>query len=200
VVFLVGVHGPDGPVLVRQKPDACASEEQLHAASAQVGVATANLLPNVSISANIGANALALSKVADYLSSTNRIVTAALSVTQPDFLGFSLLNQKRAAEENIAQVQAQYRAVVLAALQDVADVLHALQADANELRAASEFEKAAKTNFNLVHLQFERGYIKYIASTECETGLSAGAIERDPDAYQPPRRRSGSLSGAWRGW
>jgi len=143
-------------VLVRQKPDACASEGQLHAASAQVGVATANLLPNVSISANIGANALAMGKVADYLSSTNRIVTAALSVTQPDFLGFSLLNQKRAAEENIAQVQAQYWAVVLAALQNVADVLHALQAGANALRAASEFEKAEKTNFNLVHQQFER--------------------------------------------
>lgn len=146
-------------LLVRQRPDVRAAEEQLHAASAQVGVATANLLPNVSISANIGANALALGKVADYLSPTNRIATAALSVTQPIFDGFSLLNQKRAAEENLAQVRAQYRAVVLAALQNVADVLHALQADANALRAASEFEKAAKTSFDLVHQQFERGYI-----------------------------------------
>lgn len=145
--------------LVRQRPDVRAAEEQLHAASAQVGVATANLLPNVSLSANIGANALALGKVADYLSPTNRIASAALSVTQPIFDGFSLLNQKRAAEENLAQAQAQYRAVVLTALQNVADVLHALQADANALRAAGEFEKAAKTSFDLVHEQFERGYI-----------------------------------------
>lgn len=146
-------------LLVRQRPDVRAAEEQLHAASAQVGVATANLLPNVSLSANIGANALALGKVADYLSPTNRIASAALSVTQPIFDGFSLLNQKRAAEENLAQAQAQYRAVVLTALQNVADVLHALQADANALRAASEFEKAAKTSFDLVREQFERGYI-----------------------------------------
>lgn len=146
-------------LLVRQRPDVRAAEEQLHAASAQVGVATANLLPNVSITANVGANALALGKIADYLSPTNRVAAMALNVTQPIFDGFSLLNQKRAAEENLNQAHAQYRTVVLAALQNVADVLHALQADANALRAANEFEKAAKTSFDLVHQQFERGYI-----------------------------------------
>jgi outer membrane protein TolC len=69
-----------------------------------------------------------------------------------------LLHQKRAVEAAFDQASAQYRMIVIAALQNVADTLHALEADANALRAASEFERAGKISFDLVQQQFERGY------------------------------------------
>ena len=145
--------------LVEQRPDVRAAKEQLHAASAQVGVAVANMLPNFNITANGSLSALALGNIADYISPANRAASVALGVTQPLFDGFSLLHQKRAAEANFEQLRAQYRAVVVAAFQNVADTLHALYADANALKAASEYEKAAKTNFDLVQQQFSRGYV-----------------------------------------
>jgi outer membrane protein TolC len=77
---------------------------------------------------------------------------------QLPFDGFSLLHQKRAAEAAYDQATSQYRATVIGAVQNVTDTLRALQADANALRAASIFERAAKTSLDLVRQQFDIGY------------------------------------------
>lgn len=69
-----------------------------------------------------------------------------------------MLHQKRAAEAAYDQTTAQYRATTIGALQNVADTLRALQADANALNAASAFERAAKTSLDLVRQQFDIGY------------------------------------------
>ena len=80
------------------------------------------------------------------------------SVTQTLLDGGTLLHQKRAAEDAYDQAAAQYRGVVIAALQNVADVLRALQQDANALKAAVEFERAAKISLDLVSQQVRDGY------------------------------------------
>jgi NodT family efflux transporter outer membrane factor (OMF) lipoprotein len=161
---LSGFHLPrDLPVslpsrLVEQRPDVRSAQELVHSASAQVGIAIANMLPNFTINATGGYTSTALANFADYFSPTNRFLTLAGNVTQPIFDGFSLLHQKRAAEAAYDQATSQYRTTVIGAVQNVADTLRALQADANALRAASIFERAAKTSLDLVRQQFDIGY------------------------------------------
>jgi NodT family efflux transporter outer membrane factor (OMF) lipoprotein len=159
--------------LVEQRPDVRAAEEQLHAASAQVGVATANMLPNVTLSANLGSTA----------SSINQLFTAgtgfwglAGNVAQTVFDGGTLLHSKRAAEAGLDQAAAQYRAVVIAAFQNVADALHALQADADALKAASAFEQAAKKSLDLARKQFVAGYVNYLSLLSAEQAYQQAAI------------------------
>jgi len=144
--------------LVEQRPDVRSAEELVHSASAQIGVAVANMLPNFTINANGGYTATALANIASYASPANQFFTLAGNVTQPIFDGFTLLHQKRAAEAAFDQAAAQYRATVIGAFQNVADTLQALQADANALKAASAFERAAKVSLDLVTQQFQSGY------------------------------------------
>ncbi|MBV9566463.1 MAG: efflux transporter outer membrane subunit [Bradyrhizobium sp.] len=144
--------------LIDQRPDVRAAEGLLHSANAQVGVAIANMLPNFSINGSGGYTATALGNIADYVSPTNRFLTLAGSATHTIFDGFTLLHQKRAAEAALDQAAAQYRATVLIAFQNVSDTLRALRSDANALKAAAEFEGAAKVSFDLVRQQFDSGY------------------------------------------
>ena len=144
--------------LVEQRPDVRTAQELLHSASALIGVAVANMLPNFSVNGNAGYTALALGNLSDYLTRTNMAAAIAGNIAQPLFDGFSLLHQKRSAEASFDQAYAQYRVTVIAALQNVADTLRALQTDANALKAAYEAERAAKVSFDLVRHQFDSGY------------------------------------------
>jgi len=116
------------------------------------------MLPNFTINGNAGYTSTALANLANYFSPANGFFTLAGNVTHPIFDGFTLLHQKRAAEAAYDQAAAQYRAIVIGSLQNVADTLHALQSDANALKAASDFEHAAKVSHDLVRQQFELGY------------------------------------------
>jgi NodT family efflux transporter outer membrane factor (OMF) lipoprotein len=145
--------------LVEQRPDVRAAEEQLHAAGAQVGVAIANMLPNVTLSANGGYTATQLGGL---FSPTNAFWTLAGSATQTVFDGFSLLHQERAAEDTLQQAAWAYRATVIAAFQNVADSLRALQSDAEALKAARDFERAGKVSRDLAQQQFGAGNINFI--------------------------------------
>jgi NodT family efflux transporter outer membrane factor (OMF) lipoprotein len=145
--------------LVEQRPDVRAAEEQLHSAGAQVGVAIANMLPNISLSAGGGYTATAL---AGLISPANEFWSLAGSATQTIFDGFSLLHQKRAAEATFEQAAWAYRATVIAAFQNVADALRALQNDADALRAARDFERAAKVSLDLAEQQFRAGNTNFI--------------------------------------
>jgi len=145
--------------LVEQRPDVRAAEEQLHSTSALVGVAIANMLPNVTLSANGGYTA---TQLAELFSPMNKFWTLTGSATQTLFDGFTLLHQERAAEATYQQAAWAYRTVVIAAFQNVADALHALQNDADALRAARDFERAAKVSRELAQEQFTAGNINFI--------------------------------------
>ncbi|PUA20003.1 efflux transporter outer membrane subunit [Glaciimonas sp. PCH181] len=126
--------------LVRQRPDVRAAEEQLHAASAAVGVATANMLPQITLSANIGSSA---TQFGNLFTSGTGFWGLAGGLTQPLFAGGALLHKKRASEALLEQAAGQYRSTVIVAFQNVADSLRALQFDAETLRGQVLAERAA---------------------------------------------------------
>jgi NodT family efflux transporter outer membrane factor (OMF) lipoprotein len=140
--------------LIEQRPDVRLAEEQMHAASAQVGVATANMLPNFTINANGGYTALTL---AGLLHPFNAFWLLGANVTQTVFDAGNLLHLRRQAEANYDQTGWAYRSVLIGALQNVADALHALQYDAAQLAATRKFERAAKISLDLSRQQLEVG-------------------------------------------
>jgi len=137
-----------------QRPDVRAAEELLHSASAQIGVATANMLPNFTIGANGG---YINSALAGLISPPTAFWLLAGNATQTLFDGGTLLHQRRAAAAAYDQSAWAYKATVIGAAQNVADVLRALQNDADALRAARAFERAAKISFDLARQQVETG-------------------------------------------
>lgn len=126
--------------LARERPDIRAAEALLHQASANVGVATANLYPRFAISAGAGSER---TRIADIVNSLN-IWNIGLNLTQPLFHGGELHAKKRAAEAAYDAAFAVYRQTVLQALQQVADAMRAVEQDAAALQsrdvAASEAE------------------------------------------------------------
>jgi NodT family efflux transporter outer membrane factor (OMF) lipoprotein len=140
--------------LIEQRPDVRAAEEQLHSASAQIGVATANLLPSFTINADYGFTNTAL---AHLLAPQNLFWELGANVTQTVFDGGSLLHQLQGAKDTYQAAAWTYRGTVVAAVQNVADSLRALQNDAAALRAAEQFERAAKTSFDLARQQMQTG-------------------------------------------
>jgi NodT family efflux transporter outer membrane factor (OMF) lipoprotein len=145
--------------LVRQRPDIRASEELLHAAGANVGVATANLYPQLSLTAGLGTNAAGL---ADLFSPGTSIWSVGSGLLQPVFHGGELLAKRRAAIAACEQAFAQYRQTVLLAFRNVADVLEALETDARTLRAQAQAEAAARASLDLTEKQFQIGAASYL--------------------------------------
>ena len=145
--------------LVEQRPDTCQAEENLHAASAQIGQAIAARIPQITLTADIGNTANATQKLS--MPGTS-FWTIAAGITEPIFDGFTLMHKQRAAQAAFDQAAALYKSTVLSAFQSVADTLRALQSDADALRAASASEGAAKRSLDIVHRQLELGQIAYL--------------------------------------
>jgi NodT family efflux transporter outer membrane factor (OMF) lipoprotein len=151
--------------LVEQRPDVRQAEENLHAASAQIGQAVAARIPQITLTADVGNGASSASRL--FTPGTN-FWTIAGSLSGPIFDGFTLLHKQLAAEAAFEQIAAQYRATVLSAFQNVADSLRALQSDANALRAASASEAAARRSLDIVHRQLDLGQIAYLSVLNAE--------------------------------
>jgi NodT family efflux transporter outer membrane factor (OMF) lipoprotein len=151
--------------LVEQRPDVRAAEETLHAASAQIGMAVAARLPQITLTANLGNSASSFSNL--FTPGTN-FWTLAGGLTAPIFEGGTLLHKQRAAEAGFDQAAAQYKNTVLTAFQNVADVLHALRSDADALAAAVAAEQAAATSLAIVRKQLELGQVAYLALLNAE--------------------------------
>jgi NodT family efflux transporter outer membrane factor (OMF) lipoprotein len=158
-------------VLVNQRPDVRQAEANLHAASAQVGVAIANRLPVLNLTAQGGTQA---NYFADMFASGNGFWTIAASLTQPVFDGGTLLHRARAAWAALDQAKAQYRSTTLSAFQNVADQLAALQADADAFAAAANAQQAAAETLRIVHLQVSLGQVAYLGILNAQqTALQA---------------------------
>jgi NodT family efflux transporter outer membrane factor (OMF) lipoprotein len=159
--------------LVEQRPDVRSAEEQLHAASAEIGVAIANRLPNITLSANVGSSATAINQL--FTPGTGFWALAA-NLVQPIFQGGTLLHRQRAAEAAYDQAAAQYRSTVLTAFQNVADTLHAIQCDADALKAAVAAEKAAAKSLGIARHQLELGDISYLSLLNAEQTYQQAVI------------------------
>jgi NodT family efflux transporter outer membrane factor (OMF) lipoprotein len=146
--------------LVAQRPDIRAAEAALHQASANVGVAIANRLPNLTLSANLGASAF---KAAELFTPGTGLYTAAANLSQPILDGMTLLNKQKSAQAALEQADAQYRSSVINAFQNVTDSLRSLQADAKAVSTARKSEDAAKRNLDIVRMQLKYGQVSQIA-------------------------------------
>lgn len=144
--------------LVRQRPDIQASEALLHAASAQYGVAIANVYPQIGLSANLGSQALAASSL---FGAGSMIWGLAGQVAQPLF-NAGLKAGARSAEAGFAAAAANYRQTVLQALRNVADVLQALDNDAKTLQAQAAADNAAQAALLLMQQQYQLGGASYL--------------------------------------
>jgi NodT family efflux transporter outer membrane factor (OMF) lipoprotein len=142
--------------LVRQRPDIRAAEANLHALNAQIGVAVANRLPQLTLTGNAGSSADAFARL---FSPGTMFWTIAGNAAQTVFDAGTRYYKQKAAEEAAAQAAAQYRSTVLVAFQNVADVLRALQADARTVSAALAAEDSANRSIDLVRRQVEQGQV-----------------------------------------
>ncbi len=159
--------------LVERRPDVRAAEAQLHAATAQVGVAIASLLPQVTITGNIGSSATAM---ADLFKPGTGFWSLGASLTQTLFEGGTLIHRKRAADAALDQAGALYRSAVLTAFQNVADALHALDTDTDALGAAARADTAAQKSLDVVQHQLELGSVSYLALINAEQTYQQASI------------------------
>jgi NodT family efflux transporter outer membrane factor (OMF) lipoprotein len=159
--------------LVAQRPDVLQAEANMHAASAQIGIAEANRLPNIQLTANAGSTALALSQV---FGSGTGFWSLGAALTAPIFDGGTLLHQERGARANYVETAEQYRGTVLTAFQNVADTLTALEQDAEGLKAAAAAQDAAKVTLDLSQRQYKDGYAGYLSLLSAEQAYQQARI------------------------
>ncbi len=183
--------------LVAQRPDVLQAEENMHAASAQIGIAEANRLPNIELTANAGSTALAIDQV--FASGTGFWGLSA-ALTAPIFQGGTLLHQELAAKAAYVQAAEQYRSTVLTAFQNVADTLTALEQDAEGLKAAKAAEDAAKVTLDLAQLQVQDGYAGYLALLNAEQAYQQARInliQAQANRYADTAALFQALGGGW---
>ena len=161
--------------LVEQRPDIRQAEANLHAASANIGVAIADRLPNLALTGNVGGQSLAFSSL---LSPSNAAWDFIAAATQPIFQGGTLKYRERAARDLFDQAAAEYRSAVVGAFRNVADALHAIESDADALKAADATERATKTAFDLTRRQLELGQTSYLALLQAQQAYLQAVISR----------------------
>jgi NodT family efflux transporter outer membrane factor (OMF) lipoprotein len=145
--------------LTRLRPDIVAAEAQLHAASANVGVATAAMLPHLTLSGNYGWDSTAITTL---LGPGSNFWLMGANLAAPIFHGGTLWFQRRAAIEAYQAALSDYRQSVVAGFQQVADSLRALEADAHAVEAQYESLETAKRNMELVRVNHEAELVNYL--------------------------------------
>jgi NodT family efflux transporter outer membrane factor (OMF) lipoprotein len=183
--------------LVRQRPDVQAAEALLHQSTAQLGVATANMYPQLNLTGSIGSETIA---ARDLFASGSAAWNIGGSLLQPLFHGGEYLYQKRAARADLDRATATYREAVLSALQDVADTLRALEADARTLQADTTTETDAQDTLNMTRLQYKVGGVSYLTLLNAErTYLEArqSRVQAEAARYADTAALFQSLGGGW---
>jgi NodT family efflux transporter outer membrane factor (OMF) lipoprotein len=183
--------------LVEQRPDVRQAEENLHAASAQIGIAIANRLPSFALTADAGSSPVAFSKM---FSEGNGFWDLTAGVTQPIFNAGTLRHRQRAAQAAFTQAAEQYRSTVLTAFQNVADTLHALQQDADALNATAAAKTAANVTLDLAKKQYQSGYASYLALLSAEQAYQQAVInlvQAQANRYADTAALFQALGGGW---
>lgn len=183
--------------LVRQRPDVRAAEALWEAANAQVGVATANLYPQITLNGSWGKSNTVGSAV---FGSQSNLWNIGGALLQPLFQGGALLAERRAAIAAYKVAAAQYQEVVLEAFQNVADILRAIEADARELRAQKQAESAAYANLNLVKQQFYLGAVSYLSLLDAQRQYQQtriSLIQAQASRYADTAALFQALGGGW---
>lgn len=183
--------------LVEQRPDIRQAEENMHAASAQVGVAVANRLPQITLSAAYGTQSL---QAGNIFASGASFWTIAGGLLQPIFQGGTLLHQQHAAEAMYRQAAEQYQSTVITAFQNVADALNALRQDGEALKAAALARDAAKVTLDLSQRQVQVGYTSFLTLLTAESAYQQAQInlvQAEATRYADTAALFQALGGGW---
>jgi len=140
--------------LVETRPDIQAAAAQLHVAAAAVGVAAAARLPVFNLTASVGTSSQAFRRL---FNGDNVFWTLIAGVTAPLLDAGTLLHGQRAARAGLNIARAGYRSAVLTGLQNVADTLEAMGADAHAVVAAQAARDAARRSLGFAELQYREG-------------------------------------------
>ncbi len=184
-------------LLVRRRPDIRAAEALLQQASAQIGVATANLFPQITLTGAYGWEATSLSH---FFQPSNTVWNITGQALAPLFQGGALLAKRRAALATYEQVDANYRQAVLQSFQNVADALRAIEVDAKALQAQVQAENASQSLLEVTQTQLKLGAVNYLsllnAQRQYETAL-INRIQAQATRYSDTVALFQALGGAW---
>jgi NodT family efflux transporter outer membrane factor (OMF) lipoprotein len=183
--------------LIEQRPDVRAAEAQLHSASANIGVALANELPQFSITGSVGSTSLGFDKL---FSPGSLVWSIAGSAAQTLFDGGILLHRERAAVAAFDQAAEQYRATVIAAVQNVADALRALQSDADAVSAQATAVQTALDSLEISRGQFRAGAITYLSLLTAQQTYQAARVslaQAQGNRYADTAALFQALGGGW---
>ncbi len=161
--------------LVDQRPDIQEAAAQLHEASANVGVATANLLPQISLTPEVGYEALT---TATLFTPASLLWSLVAGVTQPIFEGGTLRARRLSAIAALRAAGQTYQATVLTAFQNVANTLQSLQYDAATLQAAELAEHASGRSLAVTRDQYQLGGQPFTAVLTAQTTYQNAVISR----------------------
>jgi NodT family efflux transporter outer membrane factor (OMF) lipoprotein len=184
-------------VLARQRPDILAAEELLHFAGAEVGVATANLYPQINLTGSLGSEVVSIGSL---FGSGSAVWSLGAGLLQPLFHGGELTARRRAAIAAFDQASAQYRETVLQAFQDVADVLQALDLDAVTLQAQTEAALAARRSLELTEEQLRYGAVSYLSLLDADRQYQLARlnqIQAQAARYADTAALFHALGGGW---
>lgn len=184
-------------LLVRQRPDVLVAEEQLHAANAAIGVATAAMLPNLTLSGSYGVNN---TSPADLFASNSPVWNLGAGLTQPLFHGGTLYWQRKAAIDARDAAAAQYRQTVLAAFEQVADTLRGLEHDAEAVASQTLAVESAEKALRLLQADYQAGIATYLQLLVADTQYlqaRTGWIEAVAQRLQDTVALYVALGGGW---
>lgn len=183
--------------LVRQRPDVLASEAQLHAASANIGVATAAMFPSISLSATYGAAGSHLDALS---TASGQFWGIGPSATIPLFQGGRLWYGRKAAIDAYQAAQASYRQTVLDAFAQVGDSLNSLEHDAEALQAQADAQRVAGEALKLVQVNYRAGLAAYVDVWAADVQVhqaSIGYLQAVAQRYQDTVALFVALGGGW---
>src|SRR5260370_1060505 len=183
--------------LIEQRPDVRMAVEQLHSASAEIAVAVANHLPNLTLT---GFGSSQTNKIRQISGTGTGYWTLAASATQQIFDAGTLLHKFKGAQGAYDQATAQYRSTVITAFQNVADSLRALQSDANTLAAAVAAENAAATSLGITRKQLELGQVGYLSLLTAEQTYQTAVVslvQAPANRYADTAALFQTLGGVW---
>ena len=183
--------------LVRQRPDILAAEAQVHAASANIGVATALMFPSIGLSGTYGVAGASLGSIS---ASSGTFWSVGPSVSVPIFQGGRLWYGRKAAIDAFHGAEDSYRQAVLTAFEQVADALKALEHDAEALQASAEVRRSAAGTLGLLQANVRAGLAANLDALGADIQLhqaTLGYLQAVAQRHQDTVALFAALGGGW---
>jgi NodT family efflux transporter outer membrane factor (OMF) lipoprotein len=184
-------------ILVRHRPDILAAEDNLHKASAGIGVAQAARLPSISLSAQYAQQTTALS---DFFTRPGGVWSVGADLAAPIFHGGTLSAREHEAKEQYLQAEASYRSAVIGAFVEVANALQSLQHDRDSYLAHSRALDAARSSRDLAVMQYRAGRyteLQVLTAEQQYQDAALSQVQADAQRFTDIATLFRALGGGW---